>query len=100
MTDGDWRESFARAFQVFLNGDSIAEPDGLGERIVDDSFLLLFNAAANAVDFTLPPDGFGTEWTCVVDTDHKVAVGEVVKAGDGLTIADRSCVILTRGPVA
>ena len=42
---------------VFLNGDAIAEPDARGERIIDDSFLLLFNAHHEAVDFALPDGG-------------------------------------------
>ena len=29
---------------MFLNGEEIAAPDEQGERILDDSFLLLFNA--------------------------------------------------------
>jgi hypothetical protein len=45
MTDGDWAAGFAKSLAVFLNGDAISEPDPRGERIGDESFLLLFNAA-------------------------------------------------------
>ena len=31
---------------MFLNGEEIAAPDEKGERILDESFLLFFNAAA------------------------------------------------------
>ena len=34
---------------VFLNGDAIPDPDPRGERITDDSFLLLFNAHHEAL---------------------------------------------------
>ena len=44
MTDDDWDAGFAKSLAVFLNGDGIREPDARGERITDDSFLLLFNA--------------------------------------------------------
>ena len=35
---------YAKSLEVFLNGDAITEPGPRGERIRDDSFLLLFNA--------------------------------------------------------
>ena len=44
MTRDDW-ESGDRIVGMFLNGEEIAAPDEKGERIVDDSFLLFFNAA-------------------------------------------------------
>ena len=44
MTEDDWAAGYAKSLTVFLNGDAISEPDPRGERIRDDSFLLLFNA--------------------------------------------------------
>ena len=44
MTDADWSNDAARAFAVLLNGNAISEPDSRGEPIVDDSFLVIFNA--------------------------------------------------------
>ena len=44
MTDADWAHEHARSMMVFLNGDAIPEPDRRGERVVDDSFLVAFNA--------------------------------------------------------
>ena len=44
MTEHDWNSGYARTLAVFLNGEGIPERDPLGERVVDDSFLLLFNA--------------------------------------------------------
>ena len=44
MTDEDWEAGFARSIGVFLNGDAIPDPGPRGERIVDDSFYVLFNA--------------------------------------------------------
>ena len=39
---------------MFLNGDAITEPDPRGERVRDDSFLLLFSADSQPCRFTLP----------------------------------------------
>ena len=39
-----------------------------GPRVVDDSFLLLFNAHYQATTFTLPTEAYGRMWQVVVDT--------------------------------
>lgn len=98
MTDADWRESHVKAVTVFLNGEAISEPDPRGEPLVDDSFLVMYNAAPNTVIFTLPTAEFGASWTCVLDTDHTLAPGTVVKAGDSLEITGRSTLLLSRPP--
>ena len=53
---------------IFLNGDGIPDRDALGERVVDDSFLLLFNAHHQKATFTLPDEAYGAAWQVVVDT--------------------------------
>jgi isoamylase len=101
MTDAQWTESFARSLQVFLNGDAIPYPDARGERIVDDSLLLCFNAHWEPLDYTLPPAGFGPCWDVLVDTAEPLipaeGEGRRVDAGGALTVADRSVVVLRRG---
>ena len=37
-------------------------------RVVDDSFLLLFNAHDEALDWVLPPEEFARGWRIVIDT--------------------------------
>ena len=98
MSDADWREGHARAVTVFLNGEAIAEPDDRGERVVDDSFLVLYNADKDPVSFTLPPVEFGAVWVCVVDTDHTLSAGAEVVGGSELEITGRSTLVLTRPP--
>jgi len=85
---------------VFLNGEAINEPDARGERVVDDSFLVLYNAAPNGVKFTMPPAEFGEAWACVLDTDHTLSPGNVVKPGDVVTITGRSTLVFSRPPMA
>ena len=65
--DHDWR-SDGKSVAVFLNGDAISEPDPRGERVTDDRFLLLFNAGAEPITFTLPGVRYGREWEIVIDT--------------------------------
>ena len=54
---------------MFLNGEEIAAPDEKGQRILDESFLLLFNAHHEDVTFTLPNRRFGERWALVLSTD-------------------------------
>jgi isoamylase len=68
MTDADWRASYAKSVAVFLNGAAITEPDPRGDPVTDMKFLLLFNAGAEPITFTLPEARLGTEWEIVIDT--------------------------------
>jgi isoamylase len=99
MTDEDWRASFAKSLIVFLNGYAISEPDTRGERITDDSFLLLFNAGWEPLDFNVPLN-HGKEWQIIVDTAQPWPIspgaGAKVRAGDVLHLTDRSMMVLQR----
>jgi glycogen operon protein len=98
MSDAQWQEEFARAVMVFLNGDAIAEPDLRGEEIVDDSFLVLFNAQPEPTTFTLPDAEYGETWTVALDTDHQFAVGDQLEHGAKVPLEHRSTVVLMRPP--
>ncbi|MCC2308521.1 glycogen debranching protein GlgX [Cellulomonas chengniuliangii] len=100
MEESAWHADQARAVSVFLNGEAIAEPDPRGEEIIDDSFLVLFNAQAHPMSFTLPPEGYGPTWTVLVNTGARSGLGAPVEAGASFEVAARSVVLLTRPPVA
>jgi glycogen operon protein len=68
MSAGDWHTGYAKSLAVFLNGDAITEPGTRGERIADDSFLLLINAHHEDMSFTLPEAKYGKRWQRVLDT--------------------------------
>lgn len=96
MDAADWLQRYARSVMVFLNGDAIPEKDSRGGSIVDDSFLLLLNAHAEPLDFTLPPARYAPRWTVVLDTDGSAEPGSSLGAGKELTVCGRSVVVLTR----
>ncbi|ADJ44853.1 glycogen debranching enzyme GlgX [Amycolatopsis mediterranei S699] len=73
MTDQDWEAGFGRSIMVFLNGTAIPDLDARGERVVDDSFLLCFNAHDDDITMTVPDGEYGDEWAIVLDS----ATGEV-----------------------
>jgi pullulanase/glycogen debranching enzyme len=89
----------AKGVTVFLNGDAISEPDPRGERVRDDSFLLLFNASEHDMDFTIPPPAYGERWASEIDTGQArpaPAEADTVKAGDRVPVPSRSMHVLRR----
>ncbi|MET8827952.1 glycogen debranching protein GlgX [Streptomyces sp. NPDC004610] len=99
MTQRDWDSAPASALAVFLNGNSISEPGPRGEPITDDSFFLMFNASPRPLEFEVPAD-HGQQWQVVVDTARPEGVppgtGPKVRAGERLTLVDRSLTVLQR----
>jgi glycogen operon protein len=96
MTHADWGSGF-KCVAVFLNGEAIPAPDERGERVVDDSFLLCFNAHGKPVDFAMPDDEYAAEWTGEIDTtDPRGATELVVKAGEKLSLQARSLLVLRK----
>jgi isoamylase len=83
---------------MFLNGDEITAPDRRGHPVVDDSFLLLFNAGDRDCEFRLPPGRFGRRWSCELRTDDPRAEpgAQQASAGEQLTVGARSLLLLRR----
>jgi glycogen operon protein len=97
MSDHDWNAGFAKSMAVFLNGEAISEPDGRGQRVRDDSFLMLFNAHYEDLTFNLPDGSFGSTWEAVLDTATPVRVDRLeLKAGAPLDVEARSMMVLRR----
>ncbi|MFC4556507.1 glycogen debranching protein GlgX [Georgenia faecalis] len=94
MRDEEWNSSYARSIMVFLNGQAIPEPDGRGARIVDDSFLVLLNADAGPVEFTIPEAQYATHWLALLDTNSTVQPGDEFTPGDTITVTGRSVIFL------
>ncbi|MFL5387083.1 MAG: glycogen debranching protein GlgX [Myxococcales bacterium] len=102
MTDDDWSVGYAKSLGVFLNGDAIATPDEAGERIVDESFYVVFNAHHEPMKFTLPEERFGKTWVEIVDTNDpprrrdRRQPREAVQAGSTVEVAPRSFAVFER----
>ena len=113
MSEQDWEVDFGRSIAVFLNGNGISELDPRGEPVVDDSFLLCFNAYHEDIDFTLPGENYGAAWAVVLDTttgevfpgeSSTLAVGrpgadalaDARTVNDKLTVLARSIIVLQR----
>jgi glycogen operon protein len=95
MTQKDWQRPDAHTLGVFLNGQEIPSRSALGEEIVDSSFLLLFNASAEPVAFTLPTRRFGTSWAVELATGEGAPEGDVGSRAR-VVVQDRSLTLLRR----
>jgi glycogen operon protein len=97
MTEADWNIGYARAVAVYLNGDAITEPDTRGQKVRDDSFLLLLNAHSENIVFRIPDESLGQRWEVALDTATD-SPGErgPIKAGDELEVIDRGLLLLRR----
>jgi isoamylase len=73
MAAEDWDRAVANVLGVFLNGEGIATPDDRGNKVLDNSFYLMFNAHHEAEQFRLPKARWGKKWTLVLDTEHGFA---------------------------
>src|SRR5271156_2561786 len=97
MTHQDWGAEFDKCIAVFLNGEALPEPDARGQRVVDDSFLLCFNAHDHAVDFVMPDDDYAKEWTAELDTtDATGSVTLVVNDGDEVSLPGRALLVFRK----
>ena len=97
MSEEDWEAGFGKSVAVFLNGDGIPDRSSRGERVTDDSFILIFNAHDGSIDFTLPAPEYGTKWEVVLDTATPQQVEPAVAEAAGtLTVEARSLAVLRR----
>jgi glycogen operon protein len=99
MTEQDWETGYAKSMAVFLNGEAITYPDRHGQRVLDDSFLLLFNAADTEIEFTMPGSEYAERWEVEVDTTSPIEVEPRTFKADGVVRADARSVLVLRRAV-
>ncbi len=96
MSEEDWQLDFAKSVGVFLNGQAITSPGPMGERIVDDSFYLLFNAHHEQLPFVLPAREGACGWVKILDTSEAVTTEEskVYLPGEPISVYARSLMVM------
>jgi isoamylase len=98
MTQRDWAQPDVHALGMFLNGAEVRRLSQRGRRLVDDSFVLLFNANDEPLGFTLPTRRFGSRWALEISTADPEAEASVFDARSAVVLEPRSLVVL-RGVV-
>jgi glycogen operon protein len=98
MSDEEWGTHFVKTLGVLLSGDTPDVRDWHGRPVKDDTFLLLFNAAHDPIDFTLPARP-SQRWVTVIDTSDERGFPDPspeLAAGEKLPLRERSFVLMRR----
>jgi isoamylase len=95
MEEQNWNEDYAKSLGIFLNGMGLHSVGLKGEKIVDYSFYVIFNAYHDGLDFHLPGPDYGDQWVQVLNT----AAGwneseEVFEASSVINVSGRSIMLL------
>jgi isoamylase len=96
MTEEQWCVGYAKAITIFLNGSELPDRGPRGGRIRDNSFLLLFNAHWEMIDFVLPPRLRQRRWSAVMNTKELRFITEkiVFTGNKNIPVMGRSLVVL------
>ncbi|HWO40594.1 MAG TPA: glycogen debranching protein GlgX, partial [Candidatus Eisenbacteria bacterium] len=96
MTDEDWNNPFARCLGLRLAGDAIEERDERGNRITDDTLLILLNAHHEPVPFVLPAHRRKVRWQVVLDTARpQIKQQRSLRGGETYQLEARSLALLS-----
>ena len=99
MNGADWADAGARSLAIYLDGSDAPDRAQDGTPMVDDDFLVLFNAWWEPLEFVVPETRAGLEWRAEIDSYDPAAPAAAPPrhAGDRLTVGPRSVAVL-RGP--
>ncbi|RIY16886.1 glycogen debranching enzyme, partial [Bifidobacteriaceae bacterium WP012] len=90
----DWSNTHALSVMIYLNGSDIPETDWYGTRMVDNDFILIFNAHYEPITFTLPDKRYGEKWKLIVDTYNPKGPELLYEAGFNIVAQSRSFLLL------
>jgi glycogen operon protein len=68
MTPSDWYDVRTRTIGMYLSGNDIRQVGPRGERIIDDSFLLIAHAGLQATTFHLPAGPWASNYEVALDS--------------------------------
>ncbi|MBI3128543.1 MAG: glycogen debranching protein GlgX [Candidatus Tectomicrobia bacterium] len=96
MQEEDWNNPEARCVGLRLAGDAITERDGRGNRIVDDTLLILLNAYYKPIPFAVPSHRANIRWQLMLDTrtSNGRRKHRLLKGGEVFDLEGRSLALL------
>ncbi len=103
LTDAQWHDAGQATLGMLLDGQGIRARGTRGERIVDDSLLLVVHLGSTPSAFHLPGQPWANAYDVVLDTADEAAMDEpaadgaaarALEAGALLEVAARSVVLL------
>lgn len=96
MTDDNWSHDFAKSVAVFLNGLGLHSVNAEGNKVVDDSFYIIFNAHDEPLSYKLPKIEYAKNWELLIDTGKEQIDENTCKysAESIIQVAGRSVILL------
>ncbi len=96
MAEENWGEGHVSSLCVYLNGETIPNPNPRGEPVTDDSFYLMFNAHHEPTDFIVVGERWNARWRRVIDTAQGGFLEEdnLLSANEKITLAPYSMIVL------
>jgi glycogen operon protein len=96
MKPEDWNRP-TRRVAFLLGGDAIPSPDPRGQRIVDDSILIVMNGEREESEFVLPARSWAESWIRVLDSEPDERTSrcsdEVLRAGGRVALGPLSTAV-------
>lgn len=100
MSDEHWNTTFAKSLSIYLSGYGLDSATERGERIVDDTFLMLINSDEKEVIFTLPDENWGKAWFKILDTADNFFDPDdrqfILSPSENIIVMGRSIVLLVQ----
>ena len=99
MTVADWADRGALSLAIYLDGSDDPDRAEDGTALLDDDFLVLFNAWWEPLEFEIPRTRDGQTRQAEIDSHDPPAAATMpqCQAGDHITVGSRSVTVL-RGP--
>jgi glycogen operon protein len=98
MSHEHWNKTLAKSLGIFLSGDEMNIKNEHGEKIVDDTFFMMFNSDEHSVRFTIPGQSWSKSWFRILDTNDGFMDPDSIKypimAGESIEVKGRSVVLL------
>jgi glycogen operon protein len=95
VSDEAWSTGWTRSVALLLNGKTLQVTDENGEWVIDDSFLLMVNAADQGVEFILPASPSGKPWRMIVNTENIEDPFAQSPVGEKIIVGGRSLNLLS-----
>jgi isoamylase len=97
VSDEAWGEAWNKSIGLLLNGKTLGVMDEEGAPVVDDSFLILVNAADQGVEYVLPEPPNKTPWHQVLDTENIADPFSEAEVEDKVIVGGRAVRVYSDG---
>jgi glycogen operon protein len=95
MTPQEWDAGWVRCLGLRLSGKTLDDVNHVGERVTDDTFLIMLNPHTEPIRFYVPNGGPTTAWEEVLDTAClNRSPARVVRVGEYYDLAPRTLALL------